>query len=313
MIADNRACQRDQSALIFQMQRRLAPLSLRVFMTDDGLPDHLRKLEDHQWFDMLVKSIDGPDIDGVRFPGFPAPDMQTSFVGSANEAALREAFNFYVLAKGYAAALGMPIGNGRRFLDFGMGWGRFLRFFWKDMTAENLYGCDIDPDIIKIARNLGVPGNLDRIYHFGRLPYPDDFLHGGIAYSVFTHLPENVHLHWRRELVRVMRPGAVFSMTIEPRRFIDFIENLPETSTSPWHRSLRTHAALARKYREGYDRGEFIYIPTGGGDFRNADVYGDAVVPVSYIEQHWAPEFALRAYIDDANAFPQAVAVLQRV
>jgi len=277
------------------------------------LPDHLRVLDDREWFAILVKSIASRDFSGVRFPGFPDPAVQSNFVGSADQAALGEAFNFYVLAKGYADALGMPIGSGRRFLDFGMAWGRFLRLFWKDVGAANLYGCDIDPNIVDLARDLGVPGNLDRLYHFGKLPYPDDFLHGGIAYSVFTHLPEAVHLHWRRELARVMRPGAVFSMTLEPRRFMDFVEMLPEDAASAWHQSLRRFAKHISAYREGYDRGEFVYMPTGGGDFRSADVYGDAVIPASYIERHWAPEFAVRAHIDDANAFSQAVVVLQRV
>jgi hypothetical protein len=92
---------------------------------------------------------------------------------------LREAFSFYCLVKGYAAALGMPIGEDRRFLDFGMGWGRFLRFLWKDVSVSNLYGCDVDPDIIQTARDLGGPGNLDRLYAYGKLPYPDGFLQGG--------------------------------------------------------------------------------------------------------------------------------------
>jgi hypothetical protein len=280
---------------------------------DHELPINLRNLDDREWFQLLVRSIGSRDVEGVRFPGFPDPGLQSAFVGSANEAALGEAFNFYILAKGYADALGMPLGAGRRFLDFGMGWGRFLRLFWKDVGAASLYGCDIDPNIVDIARDLGVPGNLDRLYHFGKLPHPDGFLHGGIAYSVFTHLPEAVHLHWRRELARVMQPGAVFSMTLEPRRFIDFIETLPEDTASTWHQSLRRFAQHVSAYREGYDRGEFVYMSTGGGDFRAADVYGDAVVPSSYIELHWAPEFAVRAYIDDANAFSQAVVVLQRV
>jgi Methyltransferase domain len=277
------------------------------------LPERFRLLDDQQWLELLIRSIGESEIDGVRFPGFPDQAVQSGFVGSANEPALREAFNFYVLVKGYAAALGMPVGRDRRFLDFGMGWGRFLRFFWRDTAVSNLYGCDVDPDIIQIARDLGVPGNFDRLYDFGKLPYSDGFLQGGMAYSVFTHLPERVHRHWLLELARVMQPGAVFTFTVEPRRFIDFIESIPNDANSDWLRGLRAYADRADEYRTSYDRGQLVYISTGGGEFRGAEVYGDAVVPQAYLVANWAPYFAVRAYIDDVNRFTQAVAVVQRV
>jgi hypothetical protein len=280
---------------------------------NNQLPERIRSLDDQQWLDLLIRSIEEREIDGVRFPGFPDQAVQTGFVGSANEPTLREAFSFYCLVKDYATALGMPIGEDRRFLDFGMGWGRFLRFLWKDVSASNLYGCDVVPEIIQIARDLGVPGNLDRLYAFGKLPYPDGFLHGGMAYSVFTHLPEQVHRHWLLELARVMQPGAVFSFTVEPRRFIDFIESVPDETSHPWHRSLHAYAAGANEFRTIYDSGQVVYLPTGGGDFRGAEVYGDAIVPLSYIEANWAPYFGVRAYIDDPNRFWQAVVVAQRI
>ncbi len=284
------------------------------FAMNNQLPECFRSLDDQQWLDILIRSIEEREIDGVKFPGFPDQAVQTSFVGSANEPTLREAFNFYCLIKDYAAALGMPIGEDRRFVDFGMGWGRFLRFFWKDVNVSNLYGCDVDPDIIQTARDLGVPGNLDRLYAFGKLPYPDGFLHGGMAYSVFTHLPEQVHRHWLLELARVMQSGAVFSFTVEPRRFFDFIESVPDETSNHWHWALHAHAAGADDFRTSYDRGEFVYIPSGGGgDFRGPEVYGEAIVPLSYIRANWMPYFAIRAHIDDPNRFWQAVVVVQRI
>jgi hypothetical protein len=35
-----------------------------------------------------------------------------------------------------------------------------------------------------------------------------------------------------------MQPGAVFSFTVEPRRFVDFIESVPNETSSDWHRAL---------------------------------------------------------------------------
>jgi hypothetical protein len=280
---------------------------------DNQLPARIRLLDDRQWLDLLIRSIQEREIYGVKFPGFPSEDVQRIIVGSADEAALREAFEFYRLIKHYALALGMPLCEGRRFLDFGMGWGRFLRFLWKDVGAQNLFGCDIIPNFIQMARELGVPGNLELVYSSGKLPYPDGFLQGGMAYSVFTHLPEPVHRHWMLELARVMQPGAVFLFTVGAPRFIDALESVPDESSSDYQRMLHGYSARADEFRAAYDRGEFVFLPTGHGDILGDDVYGDAIVPPAYFKANWAPYFAIRDYIDDRNRFWQAVVVAQRV
>jgi len=278
------------------------------------LPERIRLLDDQQWLDLLIRSIEEREIDGVRFPGFPDQAVQKEFVGSANEATLREAFSFYSLVKSCAAAHGMPIGGDRGFLDFGMGWGRFLRFFWKDVSASRLYGCDVDPDVVQIARNLGVPGNLDRIYDFGKLPYADGSLYGGMAYSVFTHLPERVHSHWMLELARVLQPGAVFAFTVQATRFIDALEVVPDGTSSDYQRKLHGNASRADEFRASYSRGELVYIPTGGaGNYLAPEIYGDAIIPRAYLEANWAPYFAVREYIDDRYRFWQNVVVVQRI
>jgi SAM-dependent methyltransferase len=247
---------------------------------------------------------------GEQLP--PDPAVQAQFVGSSCEAAIREAFKFYLLTKGYAVALGAPIGMEIKFLDFGVGWGRFLRLFWKDIPGGNLYGCDVDPDILAACRVTGVPGSFDRLYPRGRLPYPDDWHGGGIAYSVFTHLAEEAHLHWMKELARVLRPGAVFCMTLEPRRFIDFLEKIPDNPASAWHVEMRRYAGQADELRRQFDHNRFIYLPTGGGAHRQKTDYGEAIIPLSFIEREWADHFAVRAYIDDPTQYWQAVAVMQR-
>jgi hypothetical protein len=276
------------------------------------LPDAFRALSDDAWLATLLRTVTDPEIEGFRFPRFPESEVQAAYVGNSDKAGIHEAFNFYIASKGYSTALGMPLAREMNFLDFGTGWGRFPRIFWKDILASNLYGCDVDPDAIAICEATGVPGVFNRLYPRGKLPYPDDYLGGGIAYSVFTHLSEEAHLHWMRELGRVLRPGAVFCMTLEPRRFAEFIEQIPSNSESPWHKGLRVFADQTNSFRDQFDSGRFAYLPTGGGLHRGASEYGDAIVPPSYIEKAWAKKFSLRAYIDDESRFAQAVAVMQR-
>jgi len=222
---------------------------------------------------------------------------------------LREAFVFYTLVKQSAAKARNPLRRESHFLDFGCGWGRFLRFFWKDVDECNLFGCDISQSIVDTCHSLKVPGQIDQIDPRGSLPYPDNYFDTIMAYSVFTHLPETIHLHWMRELARVARPGCVFCLTIEPRRFIDFIRDISPDTSSEWHRMLSVHKPRVAEFYQAFDAGQLVFMPTNKGV---EDTYGDAVMPLEFIKKKWSPHFEVRSYIDDPKKFWQAVLVVQR-
>ena len=274
------------------------------------VPEKFRTLSDAQWTDLLVRSVRDPIIDGLEFPRFPAEVVQSQFVGSSNETALREASKFYSFVKSNARSLGAPIQDDSVLLDFGCGWGRFLRFFWKDVPADHIIGVDVDPVILSECRKAGIQARLHQIEHLGALPLPDRSVSHIIAYSVFTHLPEHVQLHWLDELARIAKPGCVFVCTTEPRRFLDFVADIPADPPSPWHAALKRAAGDIEDKRRQFEAGQFVYIPTGGGDFRDQSVYGDAVIPRSYIERVWSSRFAVRSYVEEG--FWQAAVVLQK-
>ena len=62
-----------------------------------------------------------------------------------------------------------------------------------------------------------------------------------------------------------------------------------------------------------YDGGRFVYLPTGGGPHREANVYGDAVVPISLVKTFLDGKFKVCKHIDDLAQFWQAVVVAQEV
>jgi SAM-dependent methyltransferase len=273
------------------------------------LADEFRSLSDAEWYKRLAASIERPEIDGQPFPRFPPAALQEQFVGQSGEQTLREAYAFYTFAKSQMQSLGNPLARASRFLDFGCGWGRFLRFFWKDVDEGNLHGCDTHQAILDLCESLDVPGQLAAIQPLGRLPYPDAFFDGVLSYSVFTHLPELVHLHWMREFARVCKPLAVVCMTLEPRRFLDRVAAIPADSTSPWELALRrAQPAIPAHVAEFAARG-FTFLPSNVGC---EDVYGDAVCSPGFVARHWAPAFDLMTYIDHASQMSQAAVVLQR-
>lgn len=274
------------------------------------LPNHIRKLNDDAWLELLIQSVSTPILYDVEFPGFPPPEMQIRFVGASYEETLREAFSFYTFVKRSAAYRDLPLHSETRFLDFGCGWGRFLRFFWKDIDEENLYGCDVNAEILEVCRRTRVPGKLSLITPEGNMPFPERYFDLMIAYSVFTHLPERIHLHWMRELARVAKPGCLFFLTLEPRRFIEFIGTIEPNDQSEWHRLLSQFSNQTASLYEQFDAGEFVYLPTYGEEIGRH--FGDAIVPLSFIEREWSPFFSLKEYIDDPSRFWQAVVILQK-
>lgn len=275
---------------------------------------HFASLSDEKWLSILERSVKEPVVDGIEFPRFPPDALQSQFVGSSNDNALREAHVFFSTLKAASREMGNPLSGDSRILDFGCGWGRFLRFFWKDVRHENIHGVDIDPDILEVCRSCGVPGDLSPITALGKLKFPDGHFSHVMAYSVFTHLPQEVHLHWMIEIARVIRPGGTFALTLEPRRFLDFVLSLEsEASASLWHATMAKFAPNVPAYKAAFDRGDMAYLPTGGGDHRHSDIYGEAVVPLEFIRRRWSQYFEVVDYIDDPKRFWQAALIVRRL
>lgn len=278
-------------------------------MAQRQLPERFRLVSDADWFRLLAVSVTQPMIAGVEFPRFPPADLQEQFVGQSGVDSLRSAYSFYVFVKTQMRSLGNPLGRDSRFLDFGCGWGRFLRFFWKDLDDGNLFGCDTNAMAVDLCESLSAPGDLAVIEPLGRLPYPDAFFDGVMSYSVFTHLSEEVHIHAMRELSRVCKPQAVVCMTLEPRRFLDRVAAIPADTTSHWEMSLRrAQPALPAHIAEYAARG-FTFLPSNQGC---EDVYGDAVCSADFLMRHWGPTFDLKTYIDHASQMSQTAVAVQR-
>jgi trans-aconitate methyltransferase len=270
-------------------------------------------LSDDEWIETLVRSINEPVIDGEQFATFPDAALQAMIVGSSNEQALREAGNFYKHVKGhYAAAMGRPLTDAR-ILDFGIGWGRIARFFARDVPYGNVHGVDVMPLMVDVCRRCMVPATAAVTESRGETPYRDKYFDLVYAYSVFTHLPEHMCVHWLNQLYRIMQPGALLIMTVEPPRFIDFCRSIKGgDELSIWHQYLRDCIAKMPDAEKSAANGDLVYIPTGGGPALPPDVYGDTIIPDGYIQKHWNTQFEVVEYLDDPARFWQAVVVLRR-
>jgi 2-polyprenyl-3-methyl-5-hydroxy-6-metoxy-1,4-benzoquinol methylase len=113
--------------------------------------DSVQNLNDEEFLQLILRSVTQTIIQALEMPGFPTDEIQRQFVGSTRDQALREGYNFYQCIKEYSNWLGVSFGDGTQVLDFGCGWGRISRFFFKDIYSANFYGVDVDSKMISFC------------------------------------------------------------------------------------------------------------------------------------------------------------------
>jgi SAM-dependent methyltransferase len=151
-------------------------------------------------------------------------------------------------------------------LDWGCGCGRVLRH-WIDLPPERVHGCDIDPRMVAWC-TANLPFDVVRTELAPPLPYADGTFGLVYAFSVFTHLSEELQHAWIRESIRVLRPGGLLLLSTlgehyasldrlsesERRRFANgelvvLYERSAGTSLcSAYHPPTYVHETLARGF-----------------------------------------------------------------
>ncbi|MDC8745787.1 class I SAM-dependent methyltransferase [Xanthomonas campestris] len=258
-------------------------------------------MDDQQWYERLLGSINDPSL---GLPGFPSQYQQEVFVGKSNEVALAEAFTFYKIVK----AGSYPLSRSSRVLDFGVGWGRIIRFFLNDVAVSNLYGVDVDEAILDVARSTGVPGNLSRIGSNARLPFGNDFFDVVYAFSVFSHLSEASAKFWLPELMRVLKPGGTLVMTTTTDHFLELCQacSFKETGRNQYEEDYAHMFADPADARRRYAAGEHVYAPVAGNaDVLEAANYGWAAMPPAFVQREIGNLAEPVAFVDDPSLLPQ--------
>ncbi|WP_066684946.1 class I SAM-dependent methyltransferase [Caulobacter sp. CCH9-E1] len=285
-------------------------------MTDAVRPlahEDIKGLALDAWIGRLKSSVSERVQDGCVFPDFPSAEVQRQFVGSAYEDALDEAGKFYAFAQESMGDKTYKRSTGKGYLDFGAGWGRIGRFFLRDFQAEHMVGVDIDPDMVAFCNGANLPGRFETIANGEPLSFEDGAFRLITAYSVFTHLPPHLFRAWMAELLRVLAPGGLLVFTVEPPRFLDFLEATDASSPNAWLAALAVYKDLLPGLREDLAREGIAYLASGGGDYRGPDVFGETVVTAKFVAKEAAPHGGeVVRYVDDPAQFWQAAVVIRK-
>jgi len=290
--------------------------------------DRLAALSEEAWYERILAGYQPDSAPQGVLCGYPSEELQANTVGCAGRAALTFPFRFWVDVRQSCGRLGVALTPSTRILDFGCGWGRITRFFFRDTSPENITGIDVDTEFIGICRRIMSGGTYQVVDPLPPTDLPSGSFELVVGYSVFSHLAQHAADAWMKELARLLKPGGLLAVTIRPRQFLDYCESLKGTKARVrrWLSAFRGTRAPAHPYLEAlagmfpdfgearrrYDAGEFVYAPLGGGGPRDRSFYGEALIPERYVRQAWAPHLLLRDFRFDPDRHELTLMVLQK-
>lgn len=179
---------------------------------------------------------------------------------------------------------GVALDDIDRVLDFGCGCGRVVRHL-KGLENVSVFGSDSNRSSIDWCRKNLPPAAFGVNDLSPPLACAGDEFGLVYAFSVFTHLPEQLQLAWMRELRRVTKTGGYLLITTHGRAYLDqldpaeregFLKNRlvvrhPEAAGTNQCGAFHPEAYVRDKLAGGFEVLEFI--PEGAKGNPRQDVY----------------------------------------
>jgi SAM-dependent methyltransferase len=192
--------------VIYQKMKRVVPVKwkIRILSLKGLLEDKATRIQ---------RSLKG----GVRIP---PPDLIYLVSGHKNAA------KFLRGGKTASQAIcetleknGINIEEFSKILDFGCGVGRIMRYL-NTLQGPAIYGTDYNPHLIRWCKSNLNFAEFEVNTLSDELTYESETFDFIYAFSVFTHLNEQLQFHWIRELTRVLRPGGHLYLTTHGEHYI---------------------------------------------------------------------------------------------
>jgi SAM-dependent methyltransferase len=167
-----------------------------------------------------------------------------------------------------------------RVLDFACGSGRIMQYV---PDGPKLYGCDISRPLVSFARGLCTHATVYNNDFNPPLDFRDGLFDLVYAFSVFSHLAEDIETQWLHELRRVGAAGCLYLLTVHGDWVIEATLG-----------AERSQAEAAGFY--------FQYVSTRDGSELDFPIGYEASYHTSdYIRRTWSRLFEVRAIIKGDN------------
>jgi 2-polyprenyl-3-methyl-5-hydroxy-6-metoxy-1,4-benzoquinol methylase len=257
---------------------------------------------DRFWLECLLQPERGQKYCKTGLPSLPPDDVQKRFTGRHGRVNLEQAFQFY---KFISQQCGLDNKPNPKVLDFGGGWGRIARFFLRNTKPGNIWVTDLMSESMRWLKETKAPFNL---IQNNPLP-PIDGLNVKFdiifAFSVFSHLSEEYFTTWVKYLLGMLEPGGSLVFTSRGTQFISALELFHRHGEET---GLTSNLPPPTTIREKYRKGEFQFYPLGPGPELKKDFYGEAFIPVQFVQKLFSRHLVLNA--DDVPFVDQTIYVL---
>jgi SAM-dependent methyltransferase len=258
----------------------------------------------HEWLELNRSCASQRDVLEGKVAPFPPPELMQNVSGLTKPADF--ASHGVHLLSALVQASPRSLVEYRNILDFGCGCGRLARMF--KGFPHRYVGCDIDCRHVDwINQNLEF---MTAVLTQPRaaLPFKAGEFDCAISISVFTHITEEDHWTYLRELHRITVPGARLFITVHGQRAVDRAGSEPTIFDMLCIPRDDVDRAVSELSAGSY---YFILQPTGHLTSESYQ-YGITFISDPYIRENWSTLFSIEKIIHGGIYDFQDIVVLRR-
>ena|GEM_PF-707842 len=244
----------------------LGKITLRVINNQEPL----KYLPEHPW----------PGIASF-LPTMPSDINQNKWNGASGiNLMLKSLATYNSFSHNFQRLTGKSLSNSS-ILDYGCGWGRMLRLFYKTTPYTQLYGVDPWDISVEACKKHNLKCNFGITKWIpDSIPFGDTVFDLVYSFSVFTHISFRSADAAMKIIRKRIDKNGLFVITIRPVEYWQLHKKSRDTG-------LDLEAAINE-----FDENGFVFIPhPAKAQFGNFD-YGDTVMSVDFIRKTW-PEWKI--------------------
>jgi ubiquinone/menaquinone biosynthesis C-methylase UbiE len=148
--------------------------------------------------------------------------MERKFVNSRLKYVFQKRFEMKIYSK-MIEGHNIDLQN-KRVLDAGCGAGYGLELIEKRFRPKQLYGIDIDPEEVRIAKSRAGNSNGVTVQDLASTEFDDDFFDSVFVFTVLHHMA-----HWKKalgEIQRILKPDGSLFLNEHNKTSLDIMKRL---------------------------------------------------------------------------------------
>jgi len=229
-------------------------------------------------------------------PDMPPTQVQVDWTGASGKTLLTQSIafveavtNYYV--KNYANKKLEDV----KLLDYGCGWGRLIRLFYKYVPKNQIYGVDAWDSSLSLCYEAGFDCSLGKIDDLCKeIPWDIQF---DIIYSfsVFTHLSQKAGNAALCAMRKSIKDDGLLVLTIRSKEYWPH-------HLQVWDKNFNIETMEKQHELKG-----FAFLPHNREEIDGEVTFGDTTISLEYIRDNWCEWELLHTSVSDKDPLQHIV------